>query len=50
MEAVITDITRNLGLAAVPGNHPWMRHTSAEIAELCARAAQPVPPIAVLLV
>ena len=40
---VITDIIRDLGLAAVPGNHPWKRRTPADVAELCARAAQPLP-------
>ena len=40
---IITDIVRDLGLAAVPGNHPWKRRTPKDVATLCARAAQPVP-------
>ena len=43
VEDIITDIIRDLGLAAVPGNHPWKRRTPADIAELVAHAAQPVP-------
>jgi hypothetical protein len=44
---IIADICRDLGLAALPGTHPWKRRTPADIATLCARAAripQPGPP------
>ena len=46
VDDIIIDIVRDLGLAAVPGNHPWKRRTPADIAELCARAAQPIAPTA----
>ena len=39
VEDIIADIIRDLGLASVPGNHPWKRRTPADIVELCARAA-----------
>ena len=37
---IITDIIRDLGLAHIPGTHPWKRRTPPELAELNARAAQ----------
>jgi hypothetical protein len=40
---IITDICRDLGLAALPGTHPWKRRTPADIAILYARAARPGP-------
>ena len=40
---IITDIIRDLGLAALPGTHPWKRRTPADIALLCRRAAKRVP-------
>ena len=43
VEDIITDIIRDLGLAAVPGNHPWKRRTPEDVALLCARAKQPIP-------
>ena len=36
---VITEICRDLGLAAPPGTHPWKRRTPQDIQDLCARAA-----------
>ena len=42
---IITDIIRDLGLAHVPGTHPWKRRTPDDIAELCALAAQPSLPV-----
>jgi hypothetical protein len=42
---IIDDIIRDLGLAAAPGSHPWKRRTPDDLAELHARAAQPVPSI-----
>jgi hypothetical protein len=36
---VIADICRDLGLAALPGTHPWKRRTTEDLATLCARAA-----------
>ncbi len=36
---IIADICRDLGIAAMPGTHPWKRRTPAEVAKLCARAA-----------
>jgi hypothetical protein len=40
LEDVITEIIRDLGLAAIPGmNDPWKRRTPADIATLHARAA-----------
>ena len=42
--AIIADIIRDLGLAAIPGlNDPWQRRTPADIATLHARAAPPGP-------
>jgi hypothetical protein len=38
---IIADICRDLGLAALPGTHPWKRRTAADLATLCARAAEP---------
>jgi hypothetical protein len=43
VEDIIADIIRDLGLAARPGSHPWKRRTPQDLAELCARAAQPAP-------
>ena len=40
IEDIITDIVRDLGLAQVPGNHPWKRRTPEDLARLCALAAQ----------
>ncbi len=44
VEDIIKDILRDLGLAALPGSRPWKRRTSADIAELNARAAAPSSP------
>ena len=41
VEAIITDIIRDFGLAHMPGTHPWKRRTPADIAELHACAAAP---------
>ena len=38
---IIAEICRDLGLAHVPGNHPWKRRTPADLAILRARAAAP---------
>jgi hypothetical protein len=38
---IITEICRDLGLAALPGTHPWKRRTPADLATLYARAARP---------
>ncbi len=38
---IITEICRDLGLAALPGTHPWKRRTPADLEQLCARAAAP---------
>ncbi len=38
---IITEIRRDLGLASLPGDHPWKRRTPADITQLCARAAAP---------
>ena len=38
---LIALIRRDLGLAALPGTHPWKRRKPAELRELYARAAQP---------
>ncbi len=38
---VITEICRDLGLAALPGAHPWKRRTPRDLEQLCARAAAP---------
>jgi hypothetical protein len=42
---IIADICRDLGIAALPGTHPWKRRTSEDLAALCARAAaiRPAP-------
>ena len=36
---LIALIRRDLGLAALPGTHPWKRRTPADVRDLCARAA-----------
>ncbi len=36
---IIADICRDLGLAALPGAHPWTGRTPEDIGQLCARAA-----------
>jgi hypothetical protein len=41
---IIADICRDLGLAALPGTHPWKRRTVEDIATLCARAAASQAP------
>jgi hypothetical protein len=38
---IIADICRDLGLAAMPGTHPWKRRTVEDLAALSAQAAQP---------
>jgi hypothetical protein len=38
---IIADICRDLGLAALPGTHPWKRRTAEDLTALCARAAMP---------
>jgi len=38
---IITELCRDLGLAAMPGTTPWKRRTPADIAALRARAAAP---------
>ncbi len=38
---IITEICRDLGLAALPGTHPWHRRTPKDLEQLCARAAAP---------
>jgi hypothetical protein len=38
---IIADICRDLGLAALPGSHPWKRRTAEDLTALCARAATP---------
>ncbi len=38
---IITEICRDLGLATLPGAHPWKRRTPADLEQLCARAATP---------
>jgi hypothetical protein len=43
--AIIADIIKDLGLACPPGNHPALRRTRQDIAELCARAAKQRPAI-----
>jgi hypothetical protein len=43
VEDIIADIIRDLGLAARAGSHPWKRRTPQDVADLTARAAQPVP-------
>jgi hypothetical protein len=51
---IVTDICRDLGIAALPGTHPWKRRIPHDIAILNARAAQlynqaPSAELAVLL-
>jgi hypothetical protein len=41
---IIADICRDLGLAALPGTHPWKRRTAEDLTALCARAAQTRTP------
>ena len=41
---IIADICADLGLGALPGLQAWKRRTPADIAALCARAAQDRPP------
>ena len=43
VEDIIKDICRDLGLANIHGARPWPRRTPADIAALCARAAEPQP-------
>ncbi len=38
---IITEICRDLGLAALPGTNPWKRRTPADLEQLRARAAVP---------
>ncbi len=38
---IINEIRRDLGLAALPGTHPWKRRTPDDIRQLCAQAAAP---------
>ncbi len=38
---IITEICRDLGLAALPGAHPWHRRTPKDLEQLYARAAAP---------
>ena len=45
LDDIIKDIVRDLGLAAIPGTHPWKRRTPDDVAELCARAKQHVPNV-----
>ena len=40
---IITEICRDLGIAAQPGTNPWRRRTPADLAHLRARAAAPTP-------
>ena len=40
---IIRDLLRDLGLAHIPGTHPWARRTPADIADLKRRAAEPRP-------
>jgi len=44
IDDIIKEICRDLGIASLPGNHPWKRRTSADIAQLNARAAAPSRP------
>ncbi len=41
---IITEIRRDLGIASLPGVHPWKRRTPADIHQLQARAAAPSRP------
>ena len=36
---IITEICRDLGLAALSGTHPWKRRTPQDLEQLCSRAA-----------
>ena len=45
IQDIITDIIRDLGLAHIPGTHPWKRRTPEDLAILYAQAAQKPPPI-----
>ncbi len=36
---IIASIRRDLGIANLPGTHPWKRRTPQDVRELCARAA-----------
>ncbi len=38
---IIALIRRDLGIANLPGTHPWKRRRPADVRELCARAAKP---------
>ena len=38
---IITEIRRDLGLAALPGDHLWRRRTPEDMRQLCAHAAAP---------
>ncbi len=38
---IITEICRDLGLAALSGTHPWKRRTPKDLEQLCARSAAP---------
>jgi hypothetical protein len=40
---IIADICRDLGLAAMPGTHPWKRRTAADVAALGAVATMVRP-------
>ena len=40
VEDIITDITRDLGLAHIPGTHPWKRRTPADLSDLQNQAAR----------
>ena len=39
IDAIIANICRDLGIAHLPGSHPWQRRTPADVAALVARAA-----------
>ena len=39
-DAIITDIARDLGLAHIPGTHPWKRRTPEDLVALRERAEQ----------
>ncbi len=41
---IIALIRRDLGIANLPGTHPWKRRRPADVRELCARAAKPRTP------
>jgi hypothetical protein len=44
VDAIIVDICRDLGLAHIPGTHPWKRRAPDDLALLHARATgQPMP-------